>query len=232
MSQDTPAKTALHVEFTHVETWIFDLDNTLYPAECRLFDQIDKRMTGFIADALDLSAAEADGLRTTYWHRYGTTLAGLMQEHGIAPGDFLSHVHDIDLAHVEPDRPLQTAIDALPGRKVVYTNGSREHGERVTAQLGLRTSFEAIYGIEDSRYYPKPQREAFEHVLSHSGIEPTRSAMIEDTARNLLVPHDLGMRCIWVPTTDEKAREGAEGEHVHHIAEDLTEFLSRIISQP
>lgn len=142
--------------FRHVETWVFDLDNTLYPPETRLFDQIEIRMTDYVMAALGVGEAQANHLRRHYWHTYGTTLVGLMAEHGLDPEPYLAHVHDIDLSAVSMAPRLSAALDALPGRKVVYTNGSREHGRRVTEALGIAGCFSALYGFEDAGYEPKP----------------------------------------------------------------------------
>lgn len=215
--------------FTRVETWIFDLDNTLYPAECRLFDQIDMRMTDFIAEALAVSAEEANQLRARYWAEHGTTLNGLMKTHGMGADAFLDYVHDIDLSGVAAAPALLEALHALPGRKVVHTNGSRGHATRVLAQLQIAEAFDAIFGIEDSGFEPKPQRVAYERVVAAGGIEPVKAAMFEDTARNLEAPFAMGMRTVWTPTGDSKAHEGSVGPHVEFVAEDLAGFLERLV---
>ena len=214
--------------FAHVDAWVFDLDNTLYDYRCRLFDQIDARMTRFIAEALDVDPAEANTLRAEYWRVHGTTLHGLMSEHAMKPERFLDYVHDIDLTAVAENPALGAAIEALPGRKIVHTNGSRRHGERVLARLGISEVFSGVYGIEDSDYLPKPRREAFERVIGAAAIAPRSAAMFEDTARNLEAPHALGMRTVWTPTDDAHASDGAEGEHVHFVAHDLSAFLERL----
>jgi putative hydrolase of the HAD superfamily len=207
--------------FAHVETWVFDLDNTLYPPEIRLFDQIETRMTAYVMRALGVVEAEANRLRDVYWWSHGATLAGLMERHGIDPEPYLADVHDIDLAHVPPCAVLRGAIEKLPGRKVVYTNGSREHARRVTAARGLEGAFDALYGFEDAGYRPKPRAEAYAAVFTLDGLDPSRSAMFEDDMRNLAVPHALGMRTVLVGSALEAA-------HVHHTTDDLADFLSRL----
>ena len=208
--------------FAHVETWVFDLDNTLYPPEIRLFDQIEKRMTEYVMTALGVAAAEADRLRAEYWRRHGTTLAGLMSEHGLDPDPYLDHVHDIDLGSVRPQPALRAAIAALPGRRIVYTNGSRGHARRVTEALGIGDLFEALYGFEDAGYEPKPRPTAFARVFGADGLAPGRAAMFEDDARNLAVPHGLGMRTVLVGDPPDLP-------HVHHNTRDLTDFLTRLV---
>jgi len=184
--------------FSHVETWIFDLDNTLYHPSARLFDQINVRMTAFIIRELGVTRAEADRLRRTYWQRHGTTLRGLIDHHGIAPEQFLDEVHDIDLSALKPDVDLATAIRRLPGTKVVHTNGARSHAAKVLAARGLEGVFDAVYAIEDKALVPKPQADAYDRIIGLSGLEPTRAAMVEDDARNLEVPKGLGMTTVWL----------------------------------
>ena len=222
------ATATLGQAFAAVDTWIFDLDNTLYAAHFRLFDQIDVRMTTFIAEALGLPAGEANALRAEYWRVHGTTLNGLMQEHGMGAEAFLDYVHDIDLSVIPPAPALADAIEALPGRKIVHTNGSRLHAERVTERLGVASCFEGMFGIEDSDLIPKPARAAYERVAALGAVDPGRAAMLEDTARNLIEPHKMGMRTVWTPTDCAMARDGAEGEHVHFTAHELTPFLKRL----
>ncbi|HUS55840.1 MAG TPA: pyrimidine 5'-nucleotidase [Thermohalobaculum sp.] len=184
--------------FSHVETWIFDLDNTLYHPSARLFDQINARMTGFIIRELGVTKAEAEALRRTYWQRHGTTLRGLIDHHGIAPERFLDEAHDIDLSALKPDAELATAIRRLPGTKIVHTNGARSHAARVLAARGLEGVFNAVYAIEDKALVPKPQADAYDRIIRLSGHDPNRAAMVEDDARNLEVPKTLGMATVWL----------------------------------
>jgi putative hydrolase of the HAD superfamily len=184
--------------FSHVETWIFDLDNTLYHPSARLFDQINARITGFIMRELGVTQADAGVLRRTYWQRHGTTLRGLIDHHGIAPERFLDEVHDIDLSALTPDAELAAAIRRLPGTRIVHTNGARSHAARVLAARGLEEVFDAVYAIEDKALVPKPQPDAYHRIIRLSGLEPTRAAMVEDDARNLEVPKGLGMATVWL----------------------------------
>ncbi|HUF86452.1 MAG TPA: pyrimidine 5'-nucleotidase [Thermohalobaculum sp.] len=206
----------------HVETWVFDLDNTLYEPCAGLFAQIDARMTGFIMRELGLAREVADRLRRDYWRRHGTTLRGLMAHHGTDPGRFLAEVHDIDLSALGPGPALAAALARLPGRKVIHTNGARVHAERVLAARGLAAQFDAIYAIEDKNYVPKPQRAAYDAILRRSGLDPARAAMIEDDARNLEVPKVLGMATVWLC----HGRPGPAPAWVDHRAPALTGFLA------
>lgn len=205
--------------FSHVETWVFDLDNTLYPPAMRLFDQIEVRMTAWVMEAVGVDHAEADRLRHDYWRRYGTTLAGLMQEHGVDPGPYLTHVHDIDFGVLSPDPDLAACIADLPGRRIVYTNGSEPYARRVIEARGLEGLFDAVYGVEHAGFRPKPERAAFETVFAADGLDPTRAAMFEDDPRNLAAPHEMGMRTVHV------APDPAPADHIHHHTDDLAAFL-------
>jgi putative hydrolase of the HAD superfamily len=211
----------MRAHFAHVETWVFDLDNTLYPPDARLFDQIEARMTAYMMRTLNLDAAAATALRSRYWRVHGTTLAGLMREHGHDPEPYLAEVHDIDLSSVAAAPALAAGIGRLPGRKLVFTNGSREHARRVTRARGLEGCFDALYGFEDARYVPKPEAAAFATVFALDGLDPRRAAMFEDDARNLAVPHGLGVRTVLVGPK-------AAHPHVQHQTEDLAGFLARI----
>lgn len=209
--------------FSHVTAWVFDLDNTLYPPHARLFDQIEKRMTQYVMDALRVGRDEADRLRLHYWRTYGTTLAGLMREHGVDPAPYLTTVHDIDLGHLERDAALAAHIRALPGRRIVYTNGSAPYAERVLEARGLAGLFDAIYGVEHAGFRPKPEREAFEAIFAADGIDAGVAAMFEDDPRNLHAPHELGMRTVHV------APEPLSAPHIHHHTDDLPGFLQRLV---
>lgn len=210
-------------DFQHVTTWVFDLDNTLYPPSSRLFDLIEVRMTAYVMQALQVGRDEADRLRHHYWQAYGTTLSGLMREHAIDPTPYLDAVHDIPLDRLGPDPGLAAAIGALPGRKIVYTNGSASYGARVVAARGLDGLFDGIYGIEHAKYLPKPELAAFLAVFEQDGLVPAAAAMFEDDARNLAAPHGLGMRTVHVSPEPEAAA------HIHHHTDDLTAFLSGLI---
>lgn len=206
--------------FQHVDTWVFDLDNTLYPPRYRLFDQIEVRMTRWVMEALSVTRDEADRLRRHYWESYGTTLAGLMREHGVDPGPYLHEVHDIDFSALPADPELAARIADLPGRRIVYTNACEPYAHRVLEARGLTGLFDAVYGVEHAGFRPKPEREAFEAVFAADGLSPGRAAMFEDDARNLRVPHALGMRTVHVAPRPEPA------EHIHHHTDELADFLA------
>jgi len=211
-----------HADFSHVRAWVFDLDNTLYPPEARLFDQIEVRMTAFVMAALGVDRVEANRLRKHYWARYGTTLAGLMDEHGVDPGPYLTDVHEISFDALAPAPDLAAAIAALPGRRIVYTNGSAPYAARVIEARGLSGLFDAVYGVEHAGFRPKPERAAFETVFARDGLAPAEAAMFEDDTRNLAQPKAMGMRTVHV------APEPTGEEHIDHHTTDLTAFLKGI----
>lgn len=222
--------------FQQTETWIFDLDNTLYPAECNLFAQIDKRMGAFIADYLNIDPVEARKIQKRYFIEHGTTLNGLMTVHGLKPDIFLDYVHDIDHSPVPHDPDLGTALSELSGRKVIFTNGTRAHAEKVLARLGIDNHFAEIYDIAATGYRPKPYADAYDQMLKAEKLAPEAAAMFEDIPRNLEIPHALGMTTILVrsggPHPDEEFGLTGTGDeaHVHHITDDLAGFLAKLSS--
>jgi len=223
--------------FARVQTWIFDLDNTLYPSECNLFAQVDQRMGAFIAEFLGVSVEEARRVQKDYYYRYGTTLAGLMREHKLPPERFLDFVHDIDLAPVCEAPALGAALERLPGRKFIFTNGSRAHAERVAAKLGVLHHFDELFDIVAGDYVPKPSAQAYDRFCQAHGVEAATSAMFEDIPHNLEAPHALGMATVLVRSSyfDHPSQKSI-GEwrvlppHVHHITGDLTGFLEEVLA--
>ncbi|WP_404711072.1 pyrimidine 5'-nucleotidase [Sphingomonas sp. MMS24-J13] len=217
-------------ELAHIHAWIFDLDNTLYPASCDLFGLIDKRMTIAVARRLDLPLEEAFKVQKRYFHEHGTTLSGLMAEHGVDPHEFLAEVHAIEMDALREDRRLIDAIGSLPGRKLIFTNGDEPYARRVLARLGLSESFEAIHDIHAMAYRPKPHAHAYESMLATFGVDPTRALFAEDMARNLKPAKALGMTTLWVDNGSEQV--GRETEHVDFITSDLGAWLAEIMEGP
>jgi putative hydrolase of the HAD superfamily len=221
--------------FAAVDAWVFDLDNTLYPAHLDLWSQIDHRMKDYIARFLGLPHEEAFRLQKDYYRRFGTSMRGLMINHDLDPEDFLAYVHDIDHSPIEPDARLGAALEKLPGRKLILTNGSVAHAEAVTARLGLDHHFDGVFDIFAADFVPKPNPETYARFLARHGIDPARAAMFEDLARNLAVPHDLGMTTVLVmpDAGREVAREAWELEghaapHIDHVTSDLAGFLDGV----
>ena len=221
--------------FQGVEAWVFDLDNTLYPHESDLFPQINYQISKYVQRILDLGRDEAMVHQKALYHEYGTTLRGLMTTHNIDPDDYLAFVHDIDYSNLAPDPDLGTAIEALPGKKFIFTNGDRPHAERTAEALGISNHFEDIFDIVSAELIPKPNRETYEMFLSRTGVAPARAAMFEDLAKNLSVPHHLGMRTtLIVPKgSREVLQENLDLEadpypHVDFVTEDLAGFLKAV----
>jgi len=222
--------------FERTQTWIFDLDNTLYPADCNLFSQVDQRMGEFIARYLGVPFAYARHLQKTYYRQFGTTLSGLMQVHKMDPKAFLDYVHDIDLSVVAEHPELAQAIAELPGRKLIFTNGSRAHAERVAGKVGVLHLFDGVFDIVDAAYVPKPVPTCYDQFLKAHGVDAGTSAMFEDMPHNLEAPHVLGMTTVLVRSEfnyDHPVQKTIRGwleppAHVHHMANDLSGFLKGI----
>jgi putative hydrolase of the HAD superfamily len=224
--------------FSDVDTWIFDLDNTLYPASCDLFSQVDHRMGAFIAKTLGVPYEHARHLQKAYYRQFGTTLAGLMQVHKLKPEPFLEYVHDIDLAAVPELPDLEAAIAALPGRRLIFTNGSRRHAENVARKIGVAHLFEDICDIAALEFVPKPERDAYDRMIRMHNIAAKSAAMFEDMPHNLEVPHDLGMTTVFVHSDyiDHPAQLKVRGwrrlpDHIHHMTRDLTGFICSTVLQ-
>ncbi len=222
--------------FDHIDTWVFDLDNTLYPASCRLFDQIDRKMTGLVSEILGVPSIEARTIQKGLFHKYGTTLRGLMVEHEVDPKYFLQHAHDIDYAPVPADVALDRALNALAGRKLIFTNGTVAHAESVLQRLGVAHHFTDIFDIVDSDYIPKPQRGPYEKFIRRTNIRARTSAMFEDIARNLEAPHELGMTTVLITSDDNHDAHVLNGadkpDYVHHMTNHLAGFLNSLGRAP
>ena len=236
MTTPPPSEHQAGADWREIEHWVFDLDNTLYPAHCNLFQQIDQRMASFIETEIGLDNSAARRLQKDYYARYGTTLSGLMQEHAIPPEQFLSYVHDIDVSVVPANPALADAINALPGQKHIFTNGSVRHAENVLSKIGLSGLFNDIFDIAAADFTPKPHLNTYERFIAACNVAPTRAAMFEDLALNLEAAHSLGMRTVLVcsdadwtadePANKRPARPGDDHDHVHHVTEDLAHFLN------
>jgi putative hydrolase of the HAD superfamily len=223
--------------FDHVETWVFDLDNTLYPHHLNLWQQVDARIRDFVANWLKVSPEEAFRIQKDYYKRYGTTMRGMMTEHGVHADDYLAYVHAIDHSPLQPNPAMGDAIERLPGRKLILTNGSTAHAGKVLERLGIGHHFEAVFDIIAADLEPKPAPQTYRRFLDRHGVDPARAAMFEDLARNLTVPHQLGMTTVLVVPDDSQdvvredwELEGRDAAHVDHVTDDLTGFLRKLSS--
>ena len=210
---------------SEIETWIFDLDNTLYPASCRLFEQVQHRMNEYICERLEVTPEEAADLRRTYFREHGTTMSGLMKVHNIDPHDFLAFVHEVDLTCVPPDPALVAALGQLEGRKIVHTNGSVRHAERLLDHLGLGAAFSGIIDIVAADFEPKPALAGYRLLLKRHSVRPETALMVEDIARNLAPAAELGMTTAWLRNGVDWAMAEADREYIHHVVDDLAGFL-------
>jgi putative hydrolase of the HAD superfamily len=223
-------------DFASVATWVFDLDNTLYPHHLNLWQQVDERIRDYIAQFLRVTKEEAFRLQKDYYRRYGTTMRGLMTEHGLQPDAFLEMVHEIDHSPLIPNPALGAAIEKLPGRKLIMTNGTRKHADAVMRRLEIERHFDDVFDIAAADLEPKPLPQVYHRFLKRHGVDPARAAMFEDLARNLEVPYALGMTTVLVVPegTREVFREdwelqGRDAPHVDHVTDDLAVFLERIV---
>ena len=224
--------------FGKVETWVFDLDSTLYPHHLRLWQQVDERIRAYVSDFLKVSKDEALRLQKDYYKRYGTTMRGMMAEHGMSPDAYLDFVHRIDHSPLEPNPQLGAALEKLPGRKLILTNGTRKHADAVMRRLDIHHHFEDVFDIAAANLDPKPLPQVYNRFLARHGVDPAKAAMFEDLARNLETPHALGMTTVLVVPEGQREvlreaweLEGRDAPYVDHLTDDLTRFLEEIMGR-
>jgi putative hydrolase of the HAD superfamily len=221
--------------FAGKEAWVFDLDNTLYPRATNIFRQVDERIRLYVRQLLNVDEAEAETIQKTFYKAHGTTLRGLMLNHNVDPDAFLEFVHNIDHSAVKPDPALGDAIKRLPGKKYIFTNGSRRHAEKIAERLGFADHFEGIFDIVAANLVPKPERETYDRFVKRFGVEPERAAMFEDLTRNLVVPKSVGMTTVLVVPQGtrevfhgEWEYEGRDDDHIDFVTDDLARFVAEI----
>lgn len=214
--------------FSNTDCWIFDLDNTLYPHHCNLFAQIDVRMGDYLSDLLQVDKIEARRVQKDYFHRYGTTLRGLMHHHDVNPRDYLDYVHDIDVSVVPANPDLARAIENLPGRKIIFTNGDLGHAQRVMARIGITHLMHGVFDVVAADFVPKPDPVPYAKMVAEHDVAPERAAMFEDLARNLVPAAQMGMTTVWAPHDDSDVPDDHVRAHIHHETEDLTTFLTAL----
>lgn len=218
-------------ELTHIESWIFDLDNTLYPASADLFGLIDVRMGMYVQRLMGCSAEEAHSIQKNLFHEHGTTLSGLMRNHRIDPHEFLAFVHDVEMDALQEDRRLIEAVARLPGRKLVFTNGDANYANRVLAKLGLSKSFEAIHDIHACAYQPKPHASSYDSMTKALNVDPTTALFVEDMARNLKPAKAIGMTTVWVNNGSEQATRDADRSFIDFEISDVGQWLHQILGE-
>ena len=223
--------TDAYPDLEKIKYWVFDLDNTLYPHQVDLFSQVDHKMGLFIQDMFDISYEEAKHLQKSFFKKHGTTLRGLMSEHGIEPYDYLNFVHDIDFSVLEVDEVLNDAIDRLPGEKYIYTNGATNYAQDILSGIGLSGKFKDIFDIHDAKFLPKPDMRSYHKMIDKFSINPIQSVMVEDIAGNLNPAAKLGMTTVWVPTDTAWSKNDHSEENIDHIAESLPYWLTGVANR-
>ena len=214
-------------ELDKIKCWIFDLDNTLYSGQTKVFDQVDKKMSSFISNKLNVSLEEAKKIQKEYFHKYSTTLSGMMKNHKIDAMEFLDFVHDVNLDFLGKNKDLEKEIAKIAGKKIIFTNGSRAHAENVTKRIGINKLFDGIFDIVESNFIPKPSIEAYKILIEKYKIEPQYCIFIEDIARNLKPAHELGMKTVWIKNDEPWAAEFSNENFVNYRIENLTNFLKK-----
>ena len=222
--------------FGHVETWVFDLDNTLYPHHLNLWQQVDERIRTYVSDFLKVPKDEAFRLQKDYYKRYGTTMRGMMAEHGMKRDDYLEFVHEIDHSPLVPNPALGAALERLPGRKLILTNGTRKHAEAVMRRLDVHHHFEDVFDIAAADLDPKPLPRVYERFLARHSVDSHKAAMFEDLARNLETPHALGMVTVLVVPEGQREvfreqweLEGRDAAHVDFVTENIVGFIEGLL---
>ena len=215
-------------ELKNIKYWLFDLDNTLYSGNTKVFDQVDKKMTQYISEKLKINLVEAKKLQTEYFHKYNTSLNGLMIHHDIPPKEFLNFVHDIDLSFMEKDLVLRGEIEKLDLRKFVFTNGSSEHVSNITTHLGIDDLFENVFDIVDAEYSPKPAAKAFDLMVKKFDIDPKETIYIEDIAKNLSIGKERGATTVWLINNEYWGKKESDKDYIDYKIENLSLFLKEI----
>jgi putative hydrolase of the HAD superfamily len=215
-------------ELKKIKYWLFDLDNTLYSGDTKVFDQVDRKMSKFISEKLKVSEEEAKKIQKNYFHEYNTTLNGMIKNHNIDANEFLEFVHDVNLDFLKKDKFLEDQINKLNGKKIIFTNGSKAHAANVTKRIGIDKLFDGVFDIIDSDFYPKPSIEPYKKIIENYNIEPEYCIFFEDIARNLKPAHELGMKTVWIKNKEPWAAEYSDAEFINYKIDNLANFLKEI----
>ena len=215
-------------ELTKIKYWMFDLDNTLYSGDTKVFDQVDKKMSKFISEKLNVSEEEAKKIQKNYFHEYNTTLNGMIKNHKIDANEFLEFVHDVDLDFLKADKALENEIRKLIGKKIIFTNGSKAHAANVTKRIGIDKLFDGVFDIVESNFIPKPSIEPYKKIIENYKIEPQYCIFFEDIARNLKPAHELGMKTVWIKNNEPWAAKYSDADFINYKTDDLAKFLKEI----
>ena len=214
--------------FRSIKYWIFDLDNTLYSGKTKVFEQVDKKMSKYISDKLNISIDEAKKIQKNYFHKYNTTLNGMIKNHKINPEEFLESVHDINIDFLQKDLELAKEMEKLEGKKIIFTNGSKKHAINVTRRIGINQYFDDIFDIVDSDFIPKPAIEPYKKLVEKHKIDPKLCALVEDIARNLKPAYEMGMKTIWIENDEPWAKEFSDNNFINYKTNNLSGFIKKI----
>ena len=214
--------------FQSVKYWIFDLDNTLYSGKTKVFEQVDKKMSKYISNKLNVTIEEAKKIQKNYFHEYNTTLNGMIKNHKINADEFLEFVHDIDIDFLKKDLKLNEELNKLDGKKIIFTNGSRKHALNVTRRIGVDHHFDDIFDIVDSNFVPKPAIEPYKKLVEKHKIDPKLCVFVEDIARNLKPAYEMGMKTVWIENDEPWARQFSDSNFINYKTDDLPEFLKKV----
>ena len=215
-------------ELKKIKFWLFDLDNTLYSGDTKVFDQVDKKMSFFISKKLNVNLEEAKKIQKNYFQEYNTTLNGMIKNHKIDAEEFLEFVHDVDLNFLKEDLDLQNELTNLMGKKYIFTNGSKAHASNVTKKIGIQNLFDGVFDIVDSNFVPKPSIEPYKKIIQKYGLDPEYCIFIEDIARNLKPAYELGMKTVWIKNDEPWAAEFSNENFINYKTDNLSDFLRRI----
>jgi len=215
-------------DLSKIKFWLFDLDNTLYSGDTKVFDQVDKKMSKFISEKLKVNLEEAKKIQKNYFYEYNTTLNGMIKNHDIDANEFLEFVHDVNLEFLKKDEPLKKEIEKLKGKKIIFTNGSKAHASNVTSRIGIEQLFDGVFDIVDSDFYPKPSLEPYKKIIENYKIVPEYCIFFEDIARNLKPAYELGMKTVWIENNEPWAAKYSDEEFVNYKTGSLTKFLKEI----
>ena len=215
-------------ELQSVKYWIFDLDNTLYSGKTKVFEQVDKKMSKYISEKLNISIIEAKKIQKNYFHEYNTTLNGMIKNHKIDANEFLEFVHDVDIDFLKKDLKLANELKKLVGKKIIFTNGSKKHAINVTQKIGIDQYFDDIFDIVDCAFVPKPSIEPYKKLVEKHKIVPKLCVFIEDIARNLKPAYEMGMKTVWIENDEPWAKEFSNSNFVNYKTNNLSEFLEKI----
>ena len=207
---------------------IFDLDNTLYSGKTKVFEQVDKKMSKYISNKLNISIAEAKKIQKNYFHEYNTTLNGMIKNHKISADEFLEFVHDIDIDFLQKDPDLAKEIEKLEGKKIIFTNGSKKHAINVTKRIGIDQYFDDIFDIVNANFIPKPAMESYKKLVEKHKIDPKLCVLVEDIARNLKPAYEMGMKTIWIENNEPWAKKFSDSDFINYKTNNLSEFLKKI----